>query len=389
MRRLFSYLFFSILCLSGYAQNNSTSEVGTLTSYYATAAFDRFKKGDLVCDSNDPMNRIVELNASFYKYEGDDTGEYYSSNYLKSNINKVVYTMSQLPVSMIGDKAIFKSEDGSMAKIFKSDNNGHKFYVWNDEFEPVLSMEETRCHDGCYVLSNEFYSEWQEGKACFEAHLEVKNGNIDLYRQNPYYDNDRKGCRYRPGLIGFVEETWWNKEGWEGRKYGDDGKLLVDQYEVGGIPEYCSIAYIADKDALYINGTLYYRVASPPPSRTQVQKVVSVDANKVFDVVDEQPRFAHGNVMAWLSNNVHYPPIAEENGIQGRVVVSFVVEPDGSISNIAVVKGVDPSLDKEACRVVKAMPKWIPGKINGEAVRVKYNLPLTFKLQEPEEKKKK
>ena len=106
-------------------------------------------------------------------------------------------------------------------------------------------------------------------------------------------------------------------------------------------------------------------------------------AQKVWDVVEQQPSFPGGNaaLMSWLSSNIHYPPVAEENGIQGRVVVSFVVEPDGSISNVQVVRGVDPSLDKEASRVTKAMPKWIPGKQNGQAVRVKYNLPVTFKLQ--------
>ena len=114
--------------------------------------------------------------------------------------------------------------------------------------------------------------------------------------------------------------------------------------------------------------------APPPPPKKEVE-------NKIFDVVEQPPSFAHGNVIAWLSQNIHYPPVAEENNIQGRVVVSFVVEPDGSISNVQVVKGVDPSLDKEAARVVKAMPKWNPGKQNGQAVRVKYNLPVTFKLQ--------
>ena len=102
--------------------------------------------------------------------------------------------------------------------------------------------------------------------------------------------------------------------------------------------------------------------------------------NLIYDVVEQPPSFAHGNVMAWLSQNIQYPPLAKENGIQGRVIVSFVVEPDGSLSNIAVVKGVDPSLDKEAVRVVSAMPKWNPGKQNNECVRVKYNLPVPFKL---------
>ncbi|MBR4389382.1 MAG: energy transducer TonB [Prevotella sp.] len=105
--------------------------------------------------------------------------------------------------------------------------------------------------------------------------------------------------------------------------------------------------------------------------------------NKVFDVVEQQPAFpgGQGALLSWLSSNIHYPAVAEENGIQGRVVVSFVVEKDGSISNVQVVRGVDPSLDKEAARVVKSMPKWTPGKQNGQAVRVKYNVPVTFKLQ--------
>ncbi|MBO4822073.1 MAG: energy transducer TonB [Prevotella sp.] len=118
--------------------------------------------------------------------------------------------------------------------------------------------------------------------------------------------------------------------------------------------------------------------APKPEPVVEVKKEVE---NKIFDVVEQPPSFAHGNVIAWLSQNIHYPPVAEENNIQGRVVVSFVVEPDGSISNVQVVKGVDPSLDKEAARVVKSMPKWNPGKQNGQAVRVKYNLPVTFKLQ--------
>lgn len=75
-----------------------------------------------------------------------------------------------------------------------------------------------------------------------------------------------------------------------------------------------------------------------------------------------------------------YPVIAVENGVQGRVLVQFVVEKDGKVTDVHVVKSVDPSLDKEAVRVVAAMPKWIPGKLNGSAVRVKYTVPVTFKL---------
>lgn len=107
------------------------------------------------------------------------------------------------------------------------------------------------------------------------------------------------------------------------------------------------------------------------------------EVEKVFDVVEQMPSFPGGPsaLMEWLSNNVKYPVVAQENGVQGRVVVSFVVERDGSITDVKVVRGVDPSLDREASRVVRAMPRWIPGKQNGSAVRVKYNVPVAFRFQ--------
>ena len=117
-------------------------------------------------------------------------------------------------------------------------------------------------------------------------------------------------------------------------------------------------------------------IAQPEPPKHE-------EENKVFDVVEQMPSFpgGMGALMSWLSQNMKYPPIAAENGVQGRVIVQFVVEKDGSITDVHVAKSVDPSLDKEAARVVKAMPHWIPGKQNGSAVRVKYTVPVTFKLQ--------
>ena len=116
-------------------------------------------------------------------------------------------------------------------------------------------------------------------------------------------------------------------------------------------------------------------IAQPEPPKEE--------ETKVFDVVEEMPQFPGGPsaLFEYLSKNIKYPVIAEENGVQGRVIVTFVVERDGSITDVKVVKSVDPSLDKEATRVVKSMPHWIPGKQNGSAVRVKYTVPVTFKLQ--------
>ena len=116
-------------------------------------------------------------------------------------------------------------------------------------------------------------------------------------------------------------------------------------------------------------------IAQPEPPKEE--------ENKVFDVVEEQPSFpgGQGALMSWLSENIKYPVIAAENGVQGRVIVQFVVSKTGSISDVKVVRGVDPSLDREAVRVVSAMPKWTPGRQNGTTVNVRYTLPVTFRLQ--------
>ena len=110
---------------------------------------------------------------------------------------------------------------------------------------------------------------------------------------------------------------------------------------------------------------------------------LKVEEEKVFDVVEQMPSFPGGNtaLMKFLNENIHYPVVAQENGVQGRVVVSFVVKRDGHITDVQIGRSVDPSLDKEAQRVVKSMPKWIPGKQNGSAVRVKFNVPVSFRLQ--------
>jgi len=104
---------------------------------------------------------------------------------------------------------------------------------------------------------------------------------------------------------------------------------------------------------------------------------------EIFVAVEQQAEFPGGTaaMMKWLNNNVRYPESAQQNDIQGRVIVKFVVEKDGSIGKAEILKGVDRDLDREALRVVKKMPKWQPGKNNGVAVRSYFNLPVVFKLQ--------
>ena len=108
------------------------------------------------------------------------------------------------------------------------------------------------------------------------------------------------------------------------------------------------------------------------------------DEEVVFVVVETMPEFPGGQqaLFKYLSENVKYPVIAQENGIQGRVICQFVVNKDGKIVDVEVVRsGGDPSLDKEAIRVIKSMPPWKPGKQRGKAVRVKYTVPVNFRLQ--------
>ena len=104
---------------------------------------------------------------------------------------------------------------------------------------------------------------------------------------------------------------------------------------------------------------------------------------EIFQIVEEMPSFPGGEakLMEYVAKNIKYPQIARETGIQGRVFVGFVVEPDGSISNVKLLRGIGGGCDEEAMRVIKSLPKWKPGKQRGKAVRVSYQIPVFFKLQ--------
>ena len=120
--------------------------------------------------------------------------------------------------------------------------------------------------------------------------------------------------------------------------------------------------------------------AYTPPA---VEEEEEESSQQIFTVVETMPEFPGGQMalLQYLSKSIKYPVIAQENGIQGRVSCSFVVNKDGSIVDAEVIRGVDPSLDKEALRVINSMPKWSPGKQRGKPVRVKYTVPVTFRLQ--------
>ncbi|NDV58686.1 energy transducer TonB [Bacteroides sp. 519] len=114
-----------------------------------------------------------------------------------------------------------------------------------------------------------------------------------------------------------------------------------------------------------------------------VEQEEEVVEETIFEIVEKMPEFPGGQaaLMQYLNKNIKYPTIAQENGTQGRVIIQFVVNRDGSVVDPVVVRSVDPYLDKEALRVISAMPKWNPGQQRGKSVRVKYTVPVQFRLQ--------
>ena len=146
-------------------------------------------------------------------------------------------------------------------------------------------------------------------------------------------------------------------------------KAIASVLEQQGVTVQIIISDDSDNDEIAVN-------TPPPAPKEEVTQ-------KVFEVVEVMPSFPGGQaaLLQYLNSHVKYPVVAQENGIQGRVTISFVVERDGSITDVRVARPVDPSLDREAARVVSSMPRWTPGKQNGAAVRVKFNVPVQFKLQ--------
>ena len=114
---------------------------------------------------------------------------------------------------------------------------------------------------------------------------------------------------------------------------------------------------------------------------TQTRKDTATD-DKVYEVCEQMPIFEGGDaaLLKYLTDSVKYPELAKKHGVQGRVVIGFIVEKDGSLTDVKVLRHVDIALDAEALRVMKAMPNWLPGQQDGRFVRVRYNVPLRFKL---------
>ena len=127
--------------------------------------------------------------------------------------------------------------------------------------------------------------------------------------------------------------------------------------------------------------------SEPVPGELAIEEESPKTSQVFYEPAEEYPRFPDGGdsgLLKWVQSNLKYPEIAKKNGVQGRVVVQFLIKKDGSIGEIKVVRSVEPTLDEEAVRIVKMLPNFIPGDINGEPVEVWYTLPIKFKLPEDE-----
>lgn len=220
------------------------------------------------------------------------------------------------------------------------------------------------------------YNSYQEAqKAKFEAEMEAslleakKEAKVEKKTETPKVEQVQKvekvksSIAFTPPVIKKDSEVRPDEE----MKTQDElkeTKTAIGAFDVKGNDEAGGTVLKAVEE-----------IAAPEPPKHEEEQ------NKIFEVVEQQPQFPGGSVNGWLADHIKYPVVAAENGISGRVVVQFVVERDGSVSQVRVVRGVDPSLDKEAQRVISSMPKWIPGKQNGQAVRSRFTVPVTFRLK--------
>jgi protein TonB len=211
------------------------------------------------------------------------------------------------------------------------------------------------------------------GSGDVEQVVSVDMSNLDLEDQVPE-ENQIKEIENIPPPPALKETVAFVPPVIKHDEEINDENLMLTQQELTENKADISVANVAgDKD-----GTV--DIADLQDQKVVIEEPVKP---KIFEHVENMPMFPGGDdeLRIWLAKNISYPNIAAEQGISGRVTLRFVVMPDGSIDNVEILKGLEPSCDKEAMRAVKKMPKWIPGRQNGNPVSVYYNLPVLFKLQ--------
>ena len=246
-----------------------------------------------------------------------------------------------------------------MAKEFKQNFNHNEFYGKGQMWEALR-----RCDNFVYVTVPD---RPDENELC---------PSTILFSLTPYIRWDNRG-------IGTVRGDFFNNADSIKVTFTSKAKPVAVRFNDLGLDN----KYLANYVYVFKKGDndIYSKKEQNEKESKSKEEQNESESNKIFngDDVDQQPSFPGGTnaLNTFIVSNLKYPVFAQEKGIQGRVVVKFIVEKDGSISNVEVDRSVDPGLDNEAMRVVKAMPKWIPGQINGKAVKVECSHPFVFRLQ--------
>lgn len=246
-----------------------------------------------------------------------------------------------------------------MAKEFKQNFNHNEFYGKGQMWEALR-----RCDNFVYVTVPD---RPDENELC---------PSTILFSLTPYIRWDNRG-------IGTVRGDFFNNADSIKVTFTSKAKPVAVRFNDLGLDN----KYLANYVYVFKKGDndIYSKKEQNEKESKSKEEQNESESNKIFngDDVDQQPSFPGGTnaLNTFIVSNLKYPVFAQEKGIQGRVVVKFIVEKDGSISNVEVDRSVYPSLDNEAMRVIKNMPKWIPGQINGKAVKVECSYPFVFQLQ--------
>ena len=246
-----------------------------------------------------------------------------------------------------------------MAKEFKQNFNHNEFYGKGQMWEALR-----RCDNFVYVTEPD------------RPEYNYLCPSTILFSLTPYIRWDNRG-------IGTVRGDFFHNADSIKVTFTSKAKPVAVRFNDLGLDN----KYLANYVYVFKKGDndIYSKKEQKEKESKSKEEQNESESNKIFngDDVDQQPSFPGGTnaLNTFIASNLKYPAVAQENGIQGRVIVKFIVEKDGSISNVEVDRSVDPGLDNEAMRVVKAMPKWIPGQINGKAVKVECSHPFVFRLQ--------
>lgn len=304
-----------------------------------------------------------------------------NSNTLNEDNNTNVVVES-LPTDTNSNEQSLKEEiTKSLEELFNEVMKGKKDYFISYPYDKkYFSSDFNRMYNSALeiaTLFNEVFMDW----GFWDYSQDCEKLIITL---NDVYDIKNNEAMAKVTFInGSVEYAEPQNE--EIKVVFENGKWVLD--DVHGYKE-LFISYVKDSASRNAEEIQTGDVEEIAPVEDSVIDVPVIeeeeeDADMIYQVVENQPEFPGGTsaLMQYLSNNIQYPEASQEKGVQGRVVVQFIVNKDGSISDPVVARSVDPNLDKEALRLVSSMPKWKPGIQRGKPVRVRYTLPVAFKLQ--------